>query len=57
MSGIIWPKPGPRLLKVRVTFKSGEVMLFVIPEEMACVSFVELATSTGGEIRKMEFPE
>ena len=43
-------------MKVRVIYRSGLVLDFVVNEDILIVDFVELAKEHG-DIRMMEFPE
>lgn len=44
-------------MKVKVTYKSGEVRNFIVPNDMLHHKFVEMAVEQGGPIEKIEFPE
>lgn len=42
-------------MKVKVTFKGGEVINFVVNKDITVISFIQLATEAGGEIDYVEF--
>lgn len=41
-------------MKVRVHYKCGMVVIFIVPEDILVVDFIVMATKLG-EIRKVEF--
>jgi len=42
-------------MRVRVTFESGVVREFVVPEGILLTDFVDLAYDMGGKIKSVEF--
>lgn len=42
-------------MKIQVTYKSGSVQLFAVPEDISVMDFHELATSIGGLITGIKF--
>lgn len=42
-------------MKVRVTYTTGKVQLFIVPMTMRVVDFCRAAIALGGGIRKVDF--
>lgn len=44
-------------MHVRVTYRSGLTLNFVVSEDILVVEFQQIAEQLGGKIRAVEFPE
>jgi hypothetical protein len=44
-------------MKVRVTYRSGLTLNFIVSEDILVVEFQQIAERLGGKVRKLEFPE